>query len=139
MTLAHLGLAVTVAGIAASAWQVERIVTMQPGDTLAIGGYTLHLDRHRASGHAELSLPSAPISPCSAGGRAIAAMHPERRFFPLQQMTRSETAIRTTFLADLYLALGDDDGKGGATFAPIGSRWCRGSGSAPCSWRWAAC
>ncbi|MGH6981791.1 MAG: heme lyase CcmF/NrfE family subunit, partial [Stellaceae bacterium] len=49
MSLAHLGLAVTVAGIAASAWQQERIVVMHPGDDLAVGGYTLHLDRIGAS------------------------------------------------------------------------------------------
>ncbi len=39
-------------------------------------------------------------------------MHPERRFFPLQQQTTSETAIRTNLLADLYVALGDSDTKG---------------------------
>ena len=39
-------------------------------------------------------------------------MHPERRFFPLQQQTTSETAIRTNFLADLYVALGDRDADG---------------------------
>jgi cytochrome c-type biogenesis protein CcmF len=42
-------------------------------------------------------------------------MHPERKFFPLQQQTTSETAIRSNLLADLYLALGDPDGKGGWT------------------------
>ncbi len=114
MTLAHFGLAVTVAGIAASAWQVERIVVMHPGDTLAIGGYALRLDRigqfETPSYHAE----RADIA-VSAGGRAIATMHPEKRTYPLEGMTRGETAIRTTFLADLYLALGDNDGKGGAT------------------------
>jgi cytochrome c-type biogenesis protein CcmF len=42
-------------------------------------------------------------------------MHPERRFFPLQQQTTSETAIRTNFLRDLYVALGDPDKGGGWT------------------------
>ena len=42
-------------------------------------------------------------------------MHPEQRFFPLQQQTTTETAIRTNLLADLYVALGDPDGKGGWT------------------------
>ena len=43
MTLAHLGLAVTLAGIAASAWQQERIDVMKPGEDLTIAGYVLHL------------------------------------------------------------------------------------------------
>jgi len=114
MTLAHLGLAVTVAGIAASAWQVERIAVMRPGDTTAIGGYVLRLDRIGALETESYHAERADIS-VSAGGRALAVMHPEKRSYPVEQMTRGETAIRTTLLADLYLALGDDDGKGGAT------------------------
>jgi cytochrome c-type biogenesis protein CcmF len=114
MTLAHLGLAITVTGIAASAWQVERIVVMNPGDTLAIGGYTLHLDRIGQSDTPSYHAERADIT-VSADGHPVAEMHPERRTYPLEQMTRGETAIRTTLLADLYLALGDDDGKGGAT------------------------
>src|SRR6195952_1145733 len=39
-------------------------------------------------------------------------MPPERRFFPLQQQTTGETAIRTNLLADLYVALGDSDTAG---------------------------
>jgi cytochrome c-type biogenesis protein CcmF len=34
-------------------------------------------------------------------------MHPERRVFPAERQETSETAIRTTILSDLYLALGD--------------------------------
>ncbi len=114
MTLAHLGLAVTVAGIAASAWQVEHIAVMHPGDNIAIGGYVLHLDRISGRDTPSYHAERADIT-VSAGDRAITVMHPEKRSYQLEQMTRGETAIRTTFLADLYLALGDDDGKGGAT------------------------
>lgn len=39
-------------------------------------------------------------------------MHPEKRFFPLQQMSTGVTAIHTTLLADLYVALGDGDSTG---------------------------
>ena len=42
-------------------------------------------------------------------------MHPERRFFPLQQQTTGETAIRTNLVSDLYLALGDADDAGAWT------------------------
>ena len=42
-------------------------------------------------------------------------MHPERRFFPLQQQTTSVTSIRTNLLADLYVALGDSDTEGNWT------------------------
>ena len=42
-------------------------------------------------------------------------VHPERRFFPLQQQTTSETAIRTNLLSDLYVALGESDDAGNWT------------------------
>ena len=40
-------------------------------------------------------------------------LHPERRWFPVAQTSTVHTAIATNGLADLYLALGDPDGKGG--------------------------
>jgi cytochrome c-type biogenesis protein CcmF len=51
----------------------------------------------------------------TSGGQLITVMHPERRFFPLQQQTTSMTSIRTNLLADLYVALGDSDTEGNWT------------------------
>jgi cytochrome c-type biogenesis protein CcmF len=114
MTLAHMGLAVTVAGIAASAWQQERIEVLKPGGALAIAGYELHLDGIDKAPGPNFTADRASIT-VTSGGKTVALMHPERRFFPLQQMATAMTAIHTTLLADLYVALGDSDGKGGWT------------------------
>ncbi len=114
MTLAHLGLAVSVAGIAASAWNEERIEVLHPGETLALAGYTLKLEGVAQADGPNYSAERASIA-VIADGRTIAMLHPEKRFFPVQQMPTSETAIHTTLLADLYLALGDADGQGGWT------------------------
>ena len=114
MTLAHLGLAVTLAGIAASAWQEERIEIVRPGQDLAIAGYTLHLDEVAHVSGANFTADRARIT-VAKDGKAIAEMHPEKRFFPVQQMPTSVTAIHTNLLADLYVALGDSDGAGGWT------------------------
>jgi cytochrome c-type biogenesis protein CcmF len=51
----------------------------------------------------------------SRDGGLVAVVHPERRFFPLQQQTTSETAIRTNLLSDLYVALGESDDAGNWT------------------------
>jgi cytochrome c-type biogenesis protein CcmF len=40
-------------------------------------------------------------------------MHPEKRFFPLENGTQTDVAIRTNLLADLYAVIGDPDGNGG--------------------------
>jgi cytochrome c-type biogenesis protein CcmF len=114
MTLAHLGLAVTVAGIAASAFESERIEVLHPGDDLPIAGYVLHLDGVAPAQGPNYTADRSTIT-VSRGGETVTVMHPEKRFFPVQQMPTSMTAIHTNLLADLYVALGDSDGKGGWT------------------------
>ena len=114
MTLAHLGLAVSVAGIAASAFAVERIELLHPGDTIALAGYQLRFDGTEKVQGPNFTADRATIA-VTEDGKPIAVLHPERRFFALQQQTTSLTAIRTNFLADLYVALGDPDATGGST------------------------
>jgi cytochrome c-type biogenesis protein CcmF len=114
MTFAHMGLAVSVAGIAASAWQVEHIDVVRTGGALPIAAYVLHLDKVERLPGPNYTADDATVR-ITKGDATIAVVHPERRFFPLQQQTTSETAIRTNFLADLYIALGDPDNQGGWT------------------------
>src|SRR3546814_2287652 len=42
-------------------------------------------------------------------------MFPEKRLYDVRAMPTTEAAIRTTFLADLYVVIGDGDGQGGWT------------------------
>src|SRR3546814_17871261 len=51
----------------------------------------------------------------SRGGEEIAQMFPEKRLYDVRAMPTTEAAIRTTFLADLYVVIGDGDGQGGWT------------------------
>ena len=114
MTFAHLGLAVSVAGFAASAFAREAIEILKPGDHMAIAGYQLTLEHVNHVPGANFMADRATVR-VTRDGRFIAALHPERRFFPVQQQTTGETAIRTNLLADLYVALGDTDSKGAWT------------------------
>src|SRR5580704_734558 len=106
MTLAHLGLALTVAGIAASAWQQERIEVVKPGGDLPIAGYVLHLAGVGKTEGPNFTADRADIT-VTKDGAAVTIMHPEKRFFPVRQTPTSMTAIHTNLLADLYVALGD--------------------------------
>jgi cytochrome c-type biogenesis protein CcmF len=111
MTFAHLGLAVSVAGFAASAYAREAIEILKLGGSISIAGYELTLEHVDRVPGPNYIADDATIRVTSAG-EFVADMHPERRFFPLQQQTTGETAIRTNFLADLYVALGDSDTAG---------------------------
>jgi len=112
MTIAHLGLAVTIAGFAGSAFEQERIQEMRPGDVVSMAGFDLNFRGVEEVQGANYSADQGNFL-LSRGPETIAILHPERRFFPLQQQTTGKTAIHTNFLADYYLALGDPDGKGG--------------------------
>jgi cytochrome c-type biogenesis protein CcmF len=114
MTIAHFGLAVSVAGIAASAFEVEQIQMLHPGDTLNIAGYVLKFDGTEKVQGPNFTADRATID-VQRNGATIEELHPQRRFFPLQQMTTSVTAIRSNLLADLYVALGDPDDSNGST------------------------
>jgi cytochrome c-type biogenesis protein CcmF len=111
MSIAHFGLAVSVAGFAASAYAREAIEILKPGGSIDIAGYRLTLEHVNHVAGPNFTAEQAAIR-VTSGGEFIAMMRPERRFFPLQQQTTGETAIRTNLLADLYVALGDSDTAG---------------------------
>ena len=114
MSIAHLGLAVSVAGIAAAAWQSERIETVRPGDNIELAGFSIHFDGIEQLQGSNYTSARGTFT-VTKDGSAIAVMRPERRFFPLQNMPTSNTAIHTTLLSDLYLALNDGDAPGNWT------------------------
>jgi cytochrome c-type biogenesis protein CcmF len=114
VTLAHLGVAVAVAGIAASAWESERIELMRPGDSIAIAGYDLRLDKVEPVAGPNYTADRGTVT-VTRQGALVAVMEPEKRFFTVQQMPTTFTAISTDLLSDLYVVLTDGDGKGAWT------------------------
>ena len=114
MSLAHLGLAITAAGIAAQAWEVERIETLKIGEHLDVAAYTLRLDSITKVQGPNFIADDATISVSRAGAPA-GELHPQRRVFPLQNQNTGLTAIRSGLFADLYVALGEPDPAGAWT------------------------
>ncbi|HLJ19944.1 MAG TPA: heme lyase CcmF/NrfE family subunit [Stellaceae bacterium] len=114
MTIAHLGVAVTVAGIAASAWASERIERVHAGDSISIAGYDLRLDKVEPVEGPNYTAQRGTVT-VTRGGALVTVMHPESRFFPVQQMSTTFTTIRTDLLSDLYVVLADGDGQGAWT------------------------
>ncbi len=107
MTLAHAGLGIVVAGVtASSAWQTERILSMQPGDAAELAGYRLVF-----RGAAETAGPNYRAVTgrfdLERGGRVLAVLRPEKRSYPAERSETTEAAIHTTWLADIYAVLGE--------------------------------
>jgi cytochrome c-type biogenesis protein CcmF len=110
--LAHAGLGVTLMGVTATTlWRSEALAVLGPGDTMKVGPYTLRFDgvteeqgpNYRAS-RAHIALMD--------GARVQTTLTPEQRVYPAEGQDMADTAIRTTGVQDLYLALGDDRGNG---------------------------
>ena len=112
MVLGHLGVAVTVIGIAFSTqYSVERDVRMKPGDNIDIHNYHfIFRDVQRLTGP-NYSGGQAIID-VTHQGKQVAVLHAEKRYYPVAQTMMTEAAISGGFACDLYAALGEEIGDG---------------------------
>ncbi|MBE2897192.1 heme lyase CcmF/NrfE family subunit [Pasteurellaceae bacterium HPA106] len=107
MISAHLGVAMTVFGIAFSQnFSIERDVRMQVGDSIDIAGYTFTFQGVKAQDGANYQGASAEIA-ISKHGQPHAQLHAEKRFYTVSKMSMTEAAIDWGFSRDLYVALGE--------------------------------
>jgi len=113
MVIAHLGCAVSMAGMAAdSAFTSEKLIAMAPGDKVETAGWTLHFDRVAPMAGDNWTAMQADISARRGGGGA-ALLRPQSRFFSSPPTTTTESAILTRWNGQLYVVLGEqlDDGR----------------------------
>ncbi len=107
MLLAHLGVAVFIVGVTlVKGYETEKDIRMQLGDSVEIGGYSFTLDALNQVPGPNYEATRATIS-VARGGKKIREMFPEKRFYPVQQMSMTEADIDTGFTRDLYVSLGE--------------------------------
>jgi cytochrome c-type biogenesis protein CcmF len=115
MTLAHLGLAIFICGaVADSFWREEITVNAKPGETISIAGYDVTLEKIERGQGPNYQTETAHMR-VMRNGEEVTILSPERRFYPVQQMPTTEAAIHSTFLADLYAAIGEGGSQEGWT------------------------
>jgi cytochrome c-type biogenesis protein CcmF len=113
VALAHAGLGVVALGVAGTAiWKSEAIAVLAPGQTMNVGAYTLRLDSTERVDGPNYVADQASITVMS-GGKTITVVHPEKRSYPVEQQTTTQSAIRTTVISDLYVVLADAREGGG--------------------------
>ncbi|MCF8469958.1 MAG: heme lyase CcmF/NrfE family subunit [Parvibaculum sp.] len=107
MALAHGGLGFVVAGIVGvTAWQSELITALAPGESARIAGYTLTLERVGMRDGPNYEATGGVIR-VDRGGSFVTRLLPEKRSFPAERQEKTEAAIHTTGVSDLYVVLGD--------------------------------
>lgn len=107
MVLAHIGMAVSVIGIAlTSAYSIQKDVSMGAGDFYDIGPY-----RYVMQGFEDYRGPNYFATRATLnvmhGDRVIAAVFPEKRRYNVSQNIMTEAGISASLSRDLYVSLGD--------------------------------
>ena len=113
MTVAHLGVAIFIAGITGSTlWKVEKIKTLKVGEKVLLNNYSLNFEKIKKIrgknyiGHeAEFNLYKK--------NKFIKTLKPQKRFYPVQEFPTTEAAIYSRGISDIYIAMSE----------PIGNSW----------------
>ncbi|MBX9760892.1 MAG: heme lyase CcmF/NrfE family subunit [Beijerinckiaceae bacterium] len=109
---AHAGIGLTLFGLAATSWGVERIVTAKVGEAISVGPYEVviqSIEPRNGSNYREWVAHSS----VREGGREVATIDPSRRNFAARQTVRTEAGIVTLGLGQIYMNIADQR-EGGA-------------------------
>ena len=107
MHLAHLGVAAFVVGVTlVSAYEAEKDVKMEVGDTVAVGGYTFRFNGVREENGPNYTAQVGDVE-LSRDGKVLHTMNPEKRRYVSSAMPMTEAAIDTSPVRDVYVSLGE--------------------------------
>jgi cytochrome c-type biogenesis protein CcmF len=112
MVIAHLGIAVSLAGMASeSAFTKETLVASRIGETHKVGPYALRLDGVEPIAGPNWTAIEARLT-VTRGDRPPFVIRPEARTFWTPPTETSEAAITTVLDGQLYVVVGKSDGEG---------------------------
>jgi cytochrome c-type biogenesis protein CcmF len=112
LVIAHMGFGFVVGAITTvSTWQQENILTMLPGETTAIAGYTVVLREIRTVPGPNYDADRGTFD-ISKNGKSVTTLLPERRFYQVQQQQTTQTGIRTNLISNIYVTLGEQNDQG---------------------------
>jgi cytochrome c-type biogenesis protein CcmF len=112
MVIAHLGIAVSLAGMASeAAFTKETLAAVQVGETRTVGPFTVRLDAVEPVAGPNWTALEATLT-ATRGDGAPVTLKPQARMFPNPPTETSESAISTRLDGQLYTVLGKQDEEG---------------------------
>ncbi len=110
----HAGVVILFTGVAGSAFDVAQVHEMAPGETAAIRsafGHEYRLTYESLSHSRPRASDDVPendwrwtaLLTVRKDGEHVAAMRPERRYYPVMEESSTEVGIRSSLLEDLYV------------------------------------
>jgi cytochrome c-type biogenesis protein CcmF len=107
MQLAHFGVAVFVVGVTlVTAYQSEKDVRMDVGDSVTAGGYSFRLNGVTRVPGPNYMAARAEIE-VSKRGTVIGKLYPEKRSYIATESVMTESAIDSNPFRDLYVSMGE--------------------------------
>lgn len=100
----HLGVVLIFLGLSGSAFERTWVGEMKPGDSFALGRYSVRYDSSRIYSTPEKMVNMA-VMEVSSDGQRVDTLRPQRNFHFAQRQPQSEIGLRTTLSEDLYLVL----------------------------------
>jgi cytochrome c-type biogenesis protein CcmF len=112
MVVAHLGIAVALAGMAANAaFTSERLGIAKRGDTLNVGPWLVQLQDVTPTAGENFTAIEAELR--ASRGEGPVTLKPQTRYFSDPPTETNEAAIRTLWNGQLYTVVGKADPSGG--------------------------
>ena len=112
MVVAHLGVAVALAGMAANAaFTSERLAIARPGEQFTVGPWTVQLEGVTPTAGPNWTAVEAELR--ASRGRGPVILKPQTRYFMDPPTETNEAAIDTFWNGQLYTVVGKPDASGG--------------------------
>jgi len=119
--IVHAGVVILLLGVSGAAFNEEKLENISPGDSTRIQDFRLHYltadaipAQHYGGAKARLALYRGGDE--NHGGKPLAVMTPEKRFYWLEQQPNSIPAIYSSWREDLYVILTNLEPDGSGTF-----------------------
>jgi len=110
--LAHAGLGLTVFGIVSTTTLgAENILTMQPGQSAEINGYSLRFENVRPMTGPNFTEDQAVFT-VTRSGAVLGEIVASKRLYTARGMPTTEAGIKTMGLSQLYVSIGDQTPSG---------------------------
>jgi len=112
MTVAHFGIAVAIAGMAANgAFTSERLAVARPGETLSVGPWLVQLEEVTPTAGKNWTAMEGELR--ATRGQGPVTLKPQTRYFTDPPTETNEAAIDTFWNGQLYTVIGKPDEAGG--------------------------
>ena len=112
MAIAHFGVGVWMMGVTGVvSYKVEKDVSLAPGESATIGGYTFKYEGTRQVEGPNYEALEAKVV-ISRGDKLIAELPTQKRTYRVQKNPMTHAGIDVAWNRDLFVALGDDLGGG---------------------------